>query len=344
MGWSAIAPDPAMTSLPDHMTAIEISRPGGPEVLTPVLRPVPVCGEGEILIKVSAAGVNRPDILQRTGNYAPPPGASDLPGLEVAGSVVALGHGVTRYALGDVVCALAHGGGYAQFCAVHESHALQVPAGLTLVEAAAIPETFFTVWTNVFERGGLKRGETLLVHGGTSGIGTTAILLGVAFGAQVIVTAGTPEKCAACLKLGAHVAIDYRAHDFVAEVKAATGGRGADVILDMVGGPYVDRNLEAAARDGRIVQIAFLQGAAASINLAKIMMKRLTLTGSTLRPRSVTEKAGIARALEAQVWPLLAQGRCKPVIDSTFALIDAATAHARMESGAHFGKIVLEVG
>ena len=329
--------------MPAEMTAIEISRPGGPEVLVPVRRQVPVPGFGEILVKVAAAGVNRPDILQRSGNYPPPPGTTDIPGLEIAGVVVAAGAGATRFTVGDRVCALVPGGGYAEFCSVNETNALPVPAGLTLTEAAAIPETFFTVWTNVFERGGLKSGETLLVHGGASGIGTTAIMLGAAFGATVIVTAGTAGKCAACVTLGASHAIDYKQEDFVNAVKAATQGRGADVVLDMVGGPYADRNLEAAAKDGRIVQIAFLQGANVQINLAKIMMKRLTLTGSTLRPRSVAEKAGIARALEAQVWPLLAQGRCKPVIDSVFPLAQAREAHERMEASAHFGKIVLNV-
>lgn len=332
-----------MPALPDWMTVIEISHPGGPEVLVPARRPLPVCGVGEVLIEVSAAGINRPDILQRTGNYAPPPGAPDTPGLEVAGIVVACGEGVVRFAPGDAVCALVPGGGYAEYCKAHESHCLPVPGGLSMIEAAAIPETFFTVWTNVFERGSLKAGETLLVHGGASGIGTTAIMLGAAFGAKVIVTAGTAEKCAACIKLGANEAIDYRTQDFVAAVKAATQDRGADVILDMVGGPYVDRNLDAAARDGRIVQIAFLQGAVVTLNLAKIMMKRLTLTGSTLRPRSVSEKAGIAQALQARVWPLLEQGRCKPVIDSTFTLSQAAAAHMRMESSQHFGKIVLDL-
>ena len=329
--------------MPAEMTAIEISRPGGPEVLVPVRRQVPVPGFGEILVKVAAAGVNRPDILQRSGNYPPPPGTTDIPGLEIAGVVVAAGAGATRFKVGDKVCALVPGGGYAEFCSVNETNALPVPAGLTLTEAAAIPETFFTVWTNVFERGGLKSGETLLVHGGASGIGTTAIMLGAAFGATIIVTAGSSGKCAACVTLGASHAIDYKQEDFVNAVKAATQGRGADVVLDMVGGPYADRTLEAAAKDGRIVQIAFLQGASVQINLAKIMMKRLTLTGSTLRPRSVAEKAGIARALEAQVWPLLAQGRCKPVIDSVFPLAQAREAHERMEASAHFGKIVLNV-
>ena len=332
-----------MTVLPKDMTAVEITRPGGPDVLVAGRRPVPAPGPGEILVKVAAAGVNRPDILQRTGNYAPPPGASDIPGLEIAGTVVAVGPAVKRYRAGDTVCALVPGGGYAEYCTVHESSALPVPPGLSLIEASAVPETFFTVWTNVFERGGLKKGETLLIHGGSSGIGTTAIMLGAAFGAKVIVTAGSAKKCAACEKLGADQAIDYKREDFVAAVLDATAGRGADVILDMVGGSYTPRNLDAAARDARIVQIAFLQGAEVQVSLMKIMQKRLTLTGSTLRPRSVVEKAGIARALEAQVWPLLAAGRCKPVIDSTFPLAEAAKAHARMETGAHFGKIVLTV-
>jgi NADPH:quinone reductase len=332
-----------MTALPKDMTAVEITRPGGPEALVAGRRPVPAPGQGEILVKVAAAGVNRPDILQRTGNYPPPPGASDIPGLEVSGAVVAVGPGVARYRLGDMVCALVPGGGYAEYCSVHESNALHVPPGLSPTEAAAIPETFFTVWTNVFERGGLKKGETLLVHGGASGIGTTAIMLGAAFGAKVIVTAGSAQKCAACVKLGASLAFDYKQQDFVTEVLAATAGRGADVILDMVGGPYTPRNLDAAALDGRIVQIAFLQGGDVQVSLMKIMQKRLTLTGSTLRPRSVAEKAAIAQALEAQVWPLLAAGRCKPVIDSVFPLTEAARAHTRMESSAHFGKIVLTV-
>ena len=330
-------------ALPATMTVIHITAPGGPDVLQPQTRALPVPGEGEILIRVAAAGVNRPDVLQREGNYAPPPGASDLPGLEIAGEVVARGPGASRFSLGDKVCALAPGGGYAEFCKVHETNALPIPAGLSLTEAAAIPETFFTVWTNVFERGALKPGETLLVHGGTSGIGTTAIMLAHAFGSKVIATAGSAEKCAACIRLGADVAVDYSKDDFVAAVKTATGGRGADVILDMVGGPYIERNYAAAAMDGRIVQIAFLQGAKANIDLRPIMMKRLTHTGSTLRPRSVAEKAAIARALETKVWPLLAAGRCKPVIDSLFALRDAAKAHERMQSSQHIGKIVLTV-
>ena len=331
------------TALPETMTVIHIARPGGPEVLQPQSRPLPALRPGEILVRTAAAGVNRPDVLQREGNYAPPPGASDLPGLEISGEVVALGEGVARWRLGDKVCALTPGGGYAEFCAVHESHALPIPAGLSMIEAAAIPETFFTVWTNVFERGALQPGETLLVHGGSSGIGTTAIMLGKAFGAKVIVTAGSQEKCAACIKLGADVAVDYSKDDFVAATNAATDGKGANVILDMVGGSYVERNYAAAAMDARIVQIAFLQGAKTNLDLRPIMMKRLVHTGSTLRPRSVAEKAAIARALETKVWPLLSAGKCKPVIDSTFPLRDAPKAHARMQSSAHVGKIVLVV-
>ena len=333
-----------MTSLPNHMTAVAISHPGGPDVLVPTRAPMPEIGDEEILVAVAAAGVNRPDVLQRTGNYAPPPGASQIPGLEIAGSVVAVGKHVRRYKLGAQVCALVPGGGYAEYCKVHEENALPLPDGFSALEAAAVPETFFTVWTNVFQRGGLKSGETLLVHGGASGIGTTAIMLGHAFGASVIVTAGSDEKCAACVRLGASAAINYRSQDFVAEVKALTQGSGVDVILDMVGGAYVDRNLSIASRDGRILQIAFLQGASATIDLAKVMGKRLILTGSTLRPRSIAEKAVIARELEERVWPLFAKQLCKPVIDSAFALVDAAQAHRRLESGAHFGKIVLTVG
>ena len=329
-------------ALPAAMTAIEITRPGGPEVLVAGSRPVPLPASGEILIRVVAAGVNRPDVFQRQGAYPPPPGASDLPGLEVAGTVAALGEGARRYAIGDPVCALANGGGYAQFVTVHETHALPVPHGLSMVEAAAIPETFFTVWVNVFERGQLKAGETLLVHGGTSGIGTTAIMLAKAFGAQVIASVGSADKAAACRRLGADVVVNYREEDFVAATKAATGGKGANVILDMVGGDYVQKNYAAAAESGRIVQIAFLKGEKVQLDLRPIMMKRLIHTGSTLRPRSVAEKQAIAAALEEKVWPLLRAGRCKPLIDSTFPMAQAAAAHARMESSAHIGKIILE--
>ncbi len=330
-----------MAALPAHMTAIAIRSPGGPEVLTAERRPVPKPGDGEILIEVAAAGVNRPDVMQRMGLYPPPPGAPDIPGLEIAGKVVACGTGVTRWKEGDKVMALVVGGGYAEFCIAHESHALPVPAGLSLTEAAAIPETFFTVWYNAFERGRLAARETLLVHGGSSGIGTTAIQLAAAFGARVITTAGTPEKCAACRKLGADVAINYKTDDFVAVTKQATGDRGADLVLDIVGGDYIDRNYEAAAVEGRIVQIAFQSSSRATVDFRRLMFKRLTHTGSTLRARSVADKGAIARAVEAKVLPLIAAGRVKPVIDSTFPLREAAAAHARMESSQHIGKIVL---
>ncbi|MFC4623695.1 NAD(P)H-quinone oxidoreductase [Daeguia caeni] len=332
-----------MPAVPSVMTAIEISEFGGPQVLRPVERPVPAPDAGELLVRVKAAGINRPDVLQRQGHYAPPPGASDIPGLEIAGDVVATGEGVRRFRIGDQVTALLPGGGYAEYAVVHETNALPLPQGYGYIEAAAIPETFFTVWHNVFERGGLKQGETLLVHGGTSGIGTTAIQLGKAFGAHVIATAGSKEKCDACLKLGAEHAINYREEDFVAAVKQATNGRGADVILDMVGGDYVDRNYKAAAEDGRIVQIAFLNGAKASANYAILMTKRLTHTGSTLRNRSVEFKAGIARELETKVWPLLASRQVAPTMDMIFLLKDAALAHERMEEGRHIGKIVLDL-
>ncbi len=330
-----------MAALPAQMTAIAIRSPGGPEVLTAELRPVPKPGDGEILIKVAAAGVNRPDVMQRMGLYPPPPGAPDIPGLEIAGEVVACGTGVTRWKEGNRVMVLVVGGGYAEFCIAHESHALPVPAGLSLTEAAAIPETFFTVWYNAFERGRLAARETLLVHGGSSGIGTTAIQLAAAFGARVITTAGTAEKCEACRKLGADVAINYKTEDFVAVTKQATGDRGADLVLDIVGGDYIDRNYEAAAVEGRIVQIAFQSSSRATVDFRRLMLKRLTHTGSTLRARSVADKGAIARAVEAKVLPLIAAGRVKPVIDSTFPLREAAAAHARMESSQHIGKIVL---
>jgi len=332
-----------MSDLPTTMKAVIAVAPGGPEVLELATRPRPSPREGEILVAVEAAGVNRPDVLQRQGVYPPPPGAPDVLGLEVAGKVAALGVGATRYRLGDRVLALVPGGGYAEYCLAHESNALPAPASLTTIEAGGVPETFFTVWTNVFESGGLKTGETLLVHGGTSGIGTTAIALAKAFGAKVIATAGSPEKVAACLRLGADFAIDYRAQDFVAETLRATGEKGADVILDMVGGDYVARNYAAAARRGRIIQIAHLSGPKATLDLRPLMIKRLVHTGSTLRPRSAAEKAIIADALFARVWPLLSEGRCKPVIDSTFPLAEAGKAHARIESSAHIGKIVLTV-
>jgi putative PIG3 family NAD(P)H quinone oxidoreductase len=330
-----------MNDLPQSMTAIGFEAPGGPEVLQPQTRPVPRPGAGELLIAVEAAGINRPDVLQRKGGYAPPPGASDIPGLEIAGTVMASGAGVTRFAIGDKVCGLVAGGGYAQYATVHESNALPIPSGLSMIEAGAIPETFFTVWVNVFQRGGLKAGESFMVHGGTSGIGTTAIMLAKAFGATVLATAGSAEKCQACLNLGADYAINYREEDFVAVAKQATGGRGVDLILDMVGGDYINRNYEVAAESGRIAQIAFLNGPKAEVDFRRLMMKRLTHTGSTLRPRTIAEKAAIAEDLHARVWPLLEAGRCKPVIHSTFPLAEAAAAHALMESNAHIGKIVL---
>jgi putative PIG3 family NAD(P)H quinone oxidoreductase len=330
-----------MTPLPSRMTAIAIRAPGGPEVLVPEERPLPVPGQGEILVKVAAAGVNRPDVMQRQGLYPPPKGAPDIPGLEIAGEVAALGAGVTRWKIGDKVMALVVGGGYADYCLAHEGHALPVPSPLSMVEAAAVPETFFTVWHNVFERGALKSGETLLVHGGTSGIGTAAIQLAKAFGAKVFTTAGSAEKCAFCRKLGADLAINYKTEDFVAAIKDASGGKGADVILDIIGGGYIERNYEAAAVEGRIVQIAFQGSAKAEVNFMRLMLKRLHHTGSTLRSRSVADKAAMARAIEAKVLPLMAQGRVKPVIDSTFPLTQAAAAHVRIESGAHIGKIVL---
>jgi len=323
------------------MTAIAIRAPGGPEVLTPEQRPVPAPGAGEILVKVAAAGVNRPDVMQRMGQYPPPPGAPDIPGLEIAGEVVACGPQVTRWKVGDKVMALVVGGGYAEYCLAHESHALPAPPGLSFVEAAAIPETFFTVWYNAFERGRLAAGETVLIHGGTSGIGTTAIQLAKAFGAHAIATAGTPEKCEACRKLGAEAAFNYKTEDFVEATKQATGGRGADLILDIVGGDYIERNYEAAAVEGRILQIAFQSSPRATVDFRRLMVKRLTHTGSTLRARAVADKAAIARAVEAQVLPLIAAGKVKPVIDSTFALREAAAAHARMDSSQHIGKIVL---
>lgn len=330
-------------SLPETMTAITISAPGGPEVLVPGTRPVPRPAPGELLVKVAAAGINRPDVMQRKGLYPPPPGASDIPGLEISGTVVALGEGVTRFKTGDRVCALVTGGGYAEYCPTHESTALPVPEGLSDAEAAAMPETVFTVWSNIFDRGRLAAGETLLLHGGASGIGTTAIQLAKAFGARVIVTAGSDEKCEACIKLGADAAVNYRTKDFVAEVKSFTAGKGADVILDMVGGPYIQKNYEAAAQDGRIVQIAFQQGSKAEVDFMRLMLKRLTHTGSTLRSRPVAEKAAIAAAIVEKVFPLIATGAYRPVMDETFPLAEASKAHARMDASAHVGKIVLVV-
>ena len=325
----------------EMMRAVEITKPGGPEVLQLTQRPVPQPGHGQVVIKVAWAGVNRPDALQRAGAYAPPPTASDLPGLEASGVVSAIDEGVSGFALGDEVCALLPGGGYAEYVATPAAHCLPVPKGLSLKEAACLPETFFTVWSNVFMRGGLKAGERILIHGGSSGIGTTAIQLANAFGARVFVTAGSAEKCEACVKLGAERAINYREEDFV-EVMQAEGG--ADLILDMVGGDYIARNLKALDFDGRLVQIAFLGGPKAEINFAPLMMRRLTMTGSTLRPQSDLAKARIATELREAVWPLLASGRVAPVMDSEFAFEDAAGAHKRMESSGHIGKIVLKVG
>jgi NADPH2:quinone reductase len=330
-----------MTDIPTSMRAIVIDGKGGPEVLRPRDVPVPVPGAGQILVRVAAAGVNRPDVAQRQGAYPAPPGHSPLPGLEVAGTVAAVGPGAKRWKVGDDVAALVNGGGYAEFCLAEDVVALPAPAGLTMVEAAGLPETVFTVWNNVFERGRLKPGEWLLVHGGSSGIGVTAIQLGKAFGAKVIVTAGSDAKCEACRRLGADVAVNYRTEDFVKAVRQATGGKGADVILDMVGGDYAERNLVAAAEDGRIVQIATLGGAEVTINVARLMMKRLTLTGSTLRPRTREVKAGFAAAIEAQIWPMISQGKFKVVIERTFPLVEAAEAHRLMESSTHVGKIVL---
>lgn len=333
-----------MTELPATMTAIGLPTPGGPEALVPEQRPVPVPGAGEILVKVAAAGVNRPDVMQRKGLYPPPPGAPDIPGLEISGAVVALGAGVTRWQLGDKVCALVSGGGYAQYCLADEGSALPVPAGLSMVEAAALPETFFTVWTNVFDLAGLKAGERFLVHGGTSGIGTTAIQLAKAFGATVFTTAGSPEKCEVCRQLGADVAIDYKTEDFVAVVKEKAGGKGVNVILDMVGGSYIARNYEAAAPQARLVQIAFMEGSKVQIDFMRLMLKRLSHMGSTLRSRPKAEKAAIAASLVEKVWPLIEAGTVKPVLDQTFPLEKASEAHARMETSAHIGKIMLTVG
>lgn len=328
--------------LPKNMTVVEIAKPGGPEVLRPTTRQLPEPGYKQILIKNAYVGVNRPDALQRAGNYAPPPGASDLPGLESAGVVVAAGAGVVRHKTGDSVTALLPGGGYAEYSLTHEDHALGIPDGHSMEQASALPETFFTVWSNVFERGGLKAGEVFLVHGGSSGIGTTAIQLADAFGARVFTTAGSEEKCRACEKLGAELAINYKEADFVEAVKEATGGAGVDLILDMVGGDYIPRNIRALAEDGRLVQIAFLRGPKAELNFARLMTKRLTITGSTLRPQSDLAKSRIADGLRTHVWPLLSRGRVAPVMDSEFDLVDAAKAHARLESSVHIGKIVMK--
>jgi NADPH:quinone reductase len=330
-----------MEKVPSQMTVIGISKPGGPEVLLPETRAVPVPGPAEILVKVAAAGVNRPDVAQRSGSYPPPPGASDLPGLEIAGEVVAVGSDAKKHKIGDKVMSLVAGGGYAQYCIAQDAQAMTVPPALSMIEAGALAETLMTVWHNVFERGGLKAGETLLIHGGSSGIGTMAIQLAKAFGAKAIVTVGSQQKASACLKLGADHAINYKTQDFVTEVKTITGGKGVELILDMVGGEYVDRNYDAAAVDGRIVQIALLGGGKATINVGKIMVKRLHHTGSTLRPRSNADKAAMVAAIEAKVMPLIRDGRIKPLMDSSFPLEKAADAHRRMETSEHIGKIVL---
>jgi putative PIG3 family NAD(P)H quinone oxidoreductase len=328
-------------SLPVEMNAVEITSPGEPSVLALGRRPVPKVGDEEVLIEVVAAGVNRPDVLQRKGMYEPPPGTSDIPGLEIAGRVAAIGSAVKGFKVADRVCALVAGGGYAEYCAAPEAQCLPLPQGFSMVEAAAVPETFFTVWTNVFDRGRLRSGESFLVHGGSSGIGTTAIQLAKAFGARVFATAGNAEKCEACEKLGADRAINYRDEDFVEVIGEATGGKGVDVVLDMVGGDYIPRSIKIMAVDGRHVSIAFLRGAKVELNVEPVMRKRLTLTGSTLRPRSVAEKAAIAAQLREKVWPLLSKGQIKPVIYKTFPLAEAAAAHALMESSEHIGKIVL---
>lgn len=334
-----------MSELPKTMRAIEIAEAGGPEVLRLGERPVPAPGPGEVLIRVAAAGVNRPDVFQRKGGYAPPPGASDIPGLEVAGEVIATGEGVESWGPGDQVCALVAGGGYAEYCTAPAAQCLPVPHGLGLLEAAGLPETYFTVWSNVFDRGALREGETFLVHGGTSGIGTTAIQLAKAFGARVFATAGSADKCKACEELGAEKAINYREEDFVEALRAATdgapGGKGADLILDMVGGDYIPRNLRLLKPDGRLVLIAFLGGTKAEVDFQQVMVKRLTITGSTLRPRPIAFKAAVAASLQARVWPLLESGQVRPLIHRSFPLAEAAAAHALMESSSHIGKIML---
>jgi putative PIG3 family NAD(P)H quinone oxidoreductase len=325
------------------MLAIEVSSPGEPEVLVPVERPMPVASRGELLIRVAAAGVNRPDVMQRRGKYPPPRGASDIPGLEVAGTVAALGDEVRDFRVGDLVCALVSGGGYAEYCAAPAPQCLPIPDGLDVVAAAAIPETFFTVWTNVFERGRLQRGESILIHGGSSGIGTTAIQLARAWGARVFATAGSPEKCRACETLGAERGINYRDEDFVAAIRDATEGRGVDLVLDMIGAEYFPRNLEALAMEGRLVVIATQRGAKIELNLQAVMQRRLTITGSTLRARTIEEKGRVAAGVREHVWPLIESGKVRPHIFKTFPLRDAAAAHRLMESSAHIGKIVLVV-
>ncbi len=331
------------SSLPESMTVIEITAAGEPDVLSPVKRPLPRPGDQEVLIEVSAAGVNRPDVMQRKGLYPPPPGASDIPGLEIAGTVAALGNNVHNLVVGDEVCVLVTGGGYAEYCLAPAALCLPIPQGLTCIQAAALPETFFTVWTNVFERGALVEGERFLVHGGTSGIGTTAIQMAVAFGATVFTTAGSEQKCEFCRNLGAQVAVNYSEQDFVEAIQSATANAGVDLILDIIGGDYLNRNLTCLAPEGRLVQIALQKGPKTLINLLPVMLKRLTLTGSTLRPRSVAEKARLAESLRTKVWPILEAGTVRPIIHSTFPLKEAAKAHELMESSAHIGKIVLTV-
>ena len=328
-------------ALPEWMTAIEITTPGGPEVLRPVQRRVPRPSAGEVLIQVAAAGVNRPDVLQRLGKYPPPPGASDIPGLEIAGTIVEVARGAARWQLGDRVCALVAGGGYAEYCIAPAVQCLPIPGAITDVQAAAVPETFFTVWTNLFRRGGLRSGERVLIHGGSSGIGTTAIQLAHALESIVFATAGSDSKCEACRRLGADVAINYRTQDFVDVVRRETSGNGVDVVLDIIGGDYFGRNVECLNLDGRLVQIGLQGGSTAQIDLGRVMRRRLTITGSTLRIRSIAEKGELARDLEMSVWPLLSAGRVGPVIDCTFPLEDTANAHRRMESSDHVGKIVL---
>jgi NADPH2:quinone reductase len=330
--------------IPSTMTAIDPEKPGGPEVLQPVTRPVPRPGPGEVLVRVAAAGVNRPDVLQRLGLYPMPPGTPTILGLEIAGTIVALGDAVERWRIGDTVCALVAGGGYAEYCVAPAGQCLAVPAGMAMVDAAGLPETWFTVWSNVVDRGHARSGETILVHGGTSGIGVTAIQLGIALGLTVIITAGNADKCAAAIKVGAAHAIDYKNQDFVAEVARITQGRGVDLVLDMVGGDYLARNLLCLADDGRHVSIAFQRGPRADLDLTAVMRRRLTLTGSMLRPRSVAFKTAIARALESAIWPAFESGTLQPATDMVFPLAEAADAQRRMEAGTHVGKIVLKVG
>jgi NADPH2:quinone reductase len=330
-------------SIPIEMTAIEITKPGGPEGLHAVRRPVPRPGNGEVLIRVEAAGVNRPDVLQRRGHYPPPPGASDLPGLEVAGTIVEIGAAAPRWQVNDRVCALVAGGGYAEYCVAPAPQCLPIPENLDVVAAAAIPETFFTVWTNLFQRGALRAGERVLIHGGSSGIGTTAIQLAHVLGAVVYTTAGSDDKCAACQQLGATVAINYRDSDFVDVIRRDTNGAGVDVILDIIGGDYFNRNIECLAVNGRLIQIGLLGGSTTTVDLSRVMRRRLTITGSTLRIRTIEEKGALARELETNVWPLLAAKRVAPVVDQTFPLTNASAAHQRMENGEHIGKLVLTI-